>query len=331
VLEQERRGLLTGRFGVSGFIRDYETIGAETLAPPVKQNNFAAFALEEFNFERTVLQLGGRVETNRYQPGSLPDRTFQDRTFTGISASAGVRFHIFDNASLVANYTHSYRAPALEELYNLGPHIGTLTFEIGNSDLRREIGNGLDASFRYGTGRAQFEANAFYYDFSNFVFLAPTGAVEDGLPEAVYSQADSSFYGSEVGLNFGLIPNRLNLDSSFDIVRARIKDGPSLPRIPPVRGRFGLEFLAGGLRIQPEAVFASDQDRLFLTETRTAGYTTFNLRGSYTLPQQHFAHVFTFNAFNLGDRLYRNHLSFIKEFAPEVGRGVRVAYTLRFF
>jgi len=34
---------------------------------------------------------------------------------------------------------------------------------------------------------------------------------------------------------------------------------------------------------------------------------------------------------NLGDRLYRNHLSFIKDFAPEIGRGVRLTYTLRFF
>jgi hypothetical protein len=37
------------------------------------------------------------------------------------------------------------------------------------------------------------------------------------------------------------------------------------------------------------------------------------------------------SAFNLGDRLYRNNLSFIKDFAPEIGRGVRLTYTLRFF
>ena len=165
VLEQRRRERLTGRFGVSGFSRDYETVGAETLAPPVMQNNFAFFALEEINFGRAALQFGGRVETNRYRPGSLPDRTSQDRTFTGFSGSIGTRFSLFENASLIANYTHSYRAPSLEELYNFGPHVGTLTFEVGNNSLRREIGNGLDASFRYGTSRVQFEVNAFYYHF----------------------------------------------------------------------------------------------------------------------------------------------------------------------
>jgi iron complex outermembrane receptor protein len=37
------------------------------------------------------------------------------------------------------------------------------------------------------------------------------------------------------------------------------------------------------------------------------------------------------NLFNATDRLYRNHLSFIKDVAPEIGRGVRFTYTLRFF
>lgn len=331
IFEQAKRGRLSGRFGVSGFNRDYLIIGEETLAPPVVQNNFAIFGLEEITFERATVQFGGRVETNRYRPEQMFDRAVINRNFTGFSGSAGLRFGVFENAALVANYSHSYRAPSLEELYNFGPHIGNLTFEIGDANLQRELGNGLDLSFRYGTRRVQAEVSGYYYDIRNFVFLAPTGGVEDGLVEAVYSQADSRFYGAEVGAHIGLIPNRFLLDLNFDTVDARIKNGPSLPRIPPVRARVGFEFLAGGLRVNPEAVFARDQNDLFITETRTAGYSVFNLRADYTLPQNHFAHIFSVNAFNLGDRLYRNHLSFIKELAPEIGRGVRVAYTLRFF
>mgnify|MGYP003581590754 CR=1 FL=1 len=45
----------------------------------------------------------------------------------------------------------------------------------------------------------------------------------------------------------------------------------------------------------------------------------------------HLTHMFGVNAFNMNDRLYRNHLSFIKEFAPEIGRGVNVSYSMRFF
>ena len=56
-----------------------------------------------------------------------------------------------------------------------------------------------------------------------------------------------------------------------------------------------------------------------------------NLKASYTYAQQHLAHQFAVKVFNLSDRLYRNHSSFIKDLAPEIGRGVRLTYTMRFF
>lgn len=105
----------------------------------------------------------------------------------------------------------------------------------------------------------------------------------------------------------------------------------ALPRIPPLRGRAGFDFRSGNFSLRPEVRMAAAQDRLFETETRTAGYTVFNMNASYTVPRKHVAHIFGAEAFNLGDRLYRNHLSFIKDRAAEIGRGVRFTYTLRFF
>ncbi len=52
---------------------------------------------------------------------------------------------------------------------------------------------------------------------------------------------------------------------------------------------------------------------------------------SYTITGKHVMQTFSVNTFNLGDRLYRNHLSFIKDFAPEMGRGVRFGYTMQLF
>lgn len=45
----------------------------------------------------------------------------------------------------------------------------------------------------------------------------------------------------------------------------------------------------------------------------------------------HTLHTFNVTTFNLGNRLYRNHLSFVKDVAPEMGRGIRFAYTVRVF
>ena len=221
-------------------------------------------------------------------------------------------------------------APALEELYNLGPHRGNLAFEIGNPDLKRELGNGFDFGIRHNSKRVRFEANGFYYHIKDFIFLAPTGDVEDGLTVAEYDQGATRYAGAEARLDTALHP-AVWLNLGLDYVNAELtSDNTPLPRIPPLRGRVGLEFRYKGLLLNPEIVMANHQDRIFPTETPTAGYAVFNISGSYLFAQQHAAHIISFNFFNVGDTLYRNHLSFIKEFAPEMGRGLRVTYTLRF-
>jgi len=39
----------------------------------------------------------------------------------------------------------------------------------------------------------------------------------------------------------------------------------------------------------------------------------------------------TAQAYNLGNTTYRLHTSFIKDLAPEMGRGVKVSYSVRLF
>jgi iron complex outermembrane receptor protein len=270
--------------------------------------------------------VGGRVENNRYDPEGL-----RSRSFTGFSGGAGLNVPLWAGGAFVANYTHSYRAPALEELYNEGPHIGNLTFEVGNPDLVRERSNGVELALRHHSNRLRAEVSGFRYDIQDFVYLAPTGRIEEGLIEADYSQADSRFTGVEATVEGALCAD-VWLRLGMDYVDAQLKSmNTPLPRIPPLRGRVGIDFRRGGFSLRPELVMAAQQHQLFPTETPTAGYAVVNLGGSYTLARQHFVHVFGVQLFNAGDRLYRNHLSFIKEQAPEIGRGVRFTYTMRFF
>ncbi len=326
VFEQRKTGRLTGSFGFSMLHRDYAAKGEEVLAPPVLQNGGAAFALEEVAFERFKLQFGGRVETNHYDPTGLASKSF-----TGASGAAGIQVPLWRGGSFVTNFNHSFRAPALEELYNRGPHVGNLTFEIGNVNLKSERSDGVEMSLRHQASRVRVQATVFRYDIGRFVYLAPTGEIEDGLREAGYGQADARFAGAESQVALGLNPN-LWLNLGMDYVDAQFKrSNAALPRIPPLRGRLGFDARYKGLSVKPEVMLTAAQHQFFETETRTAGYTMVNLGASYTLARQHEIHVFSVNLFNAGDRLYRNHLSFIKDLAPEIGRGMRFTYTLRFF
>ncbi len=339
-LEQQKRGPLSGTFGVSGFWRDYRVSGEEALSPPVDQSNFAVFVLEELDYDRVKLQFGGRLERNSYQPKGPGRResvggeelvTLPDRGFTGVSAGMGMRLALWKRGAFVANFTSSHRAPALEELYNFGPHLGNLTFEIGDPGLVGERSNGLDLSLRHHGQRLHGTASFFLYRIRNFVFLAPTGEVNEGLIEADYLQQDARFLGGEFRLDVGL-HRQVWLNLGFDTVDAQLAaTGESLPRIPPARGRIGLDLRAGGLSVSPEVILADHRQDIFSTETPTAGYVLFNLDASYTLARQHFVHQLNFRVFNIGDRLYRNHLSFIKDLAPEIGRGVSLSYVMKFF
>jgi iron complex outermembrane receptor protein len=266
------------------------------------------------------------MDHTSYNPSGL-----SSRSFTGWSGAAGVHVPLWENGAFVANYTHSFRAPAVEELYNYGPHIGNLVFEIGDATLDREAADGIDLSLRHKSPQLEAEANFYFYHIHDFVYLSLTGEWEHGLREARYAQADARFLGGEMTFNVALRRN-LWLESGLDLVDASLTGtGDSLPRIPPLRGKIGLNANWRGFSFRPEVVMARAQDDVYPTETRTPGYTVVNVAGSYTLASANLIHMFSAGVYNAGDRLYRNHLSFIKDLAPEMGRSVRFTYTVRFF
>jgi len=323
-----RFGKLSGTFGVSGFTRDYESIGAEAPAPHTKQHSFAVFALERVDYERIGFQFGGRVEQNGYNP----EGNFRKRNFVGFSGSAGLRVPLWTGGSFIANYQHSFRAPALEELYNNGPHPGILVFDIGNSNLDSEQGDGIDFSLRHNTDRLRLEGSFYYYHLRNFVYTAFTGSTDpaSNLPIVNYAQATSRFVGTEASLE-ARVASTLWLNGKVDYVRAELTElNNPLPRIPPLRGTLGLDWRYKAFGVRPEVILVNRQTRVFDNETPTAGYGLFNLTVSYAFVTKRVAHILSLSGQNLTDNLYRNHLSFIKAIAPEMGRSLRLNYALRF-
>lgn len=323
-VEQAADTRLGGRLGVEFLSRAYEATGEEALAPATDHQSFAAFAYEELKLGAQRLQFGGRVEHNRYQSSV-------DRTFTGFSGSFGVHRDLGDEHAIVVNLTAASRAPALEELFNFGPHLGNLAFEIGNADLQVERTLGLDASFRRRAERVSGEISGFFYRIRDFVFLDVTDQIEDGLRVANYTQGDGQFAGVEGSVHIRA-HEKASIDASVGYVRAMLTDtNESLPRIPPFHGRLALALEVGPVTITPEVVAYATQDDVFRHETPTAGWVTFGIGASWQKIAAHATHMITAQAYNLGDATYRLHTSFIKDLAPEIGRGIRVVYSVRLF
>ena len=255
----------------------------------------------------------------------------RDRQFLGASASIGLHADVGADSAFVANLTHSHRAPALEELYNFGPHVGNLAFEVGNPDLDAETTLGIDVSFRHQTDRVRSNLNAYVYSIDDFIFGDRTGDVADNLPVLDFLQGNSRFVGFDARSSVRLGGSAWATLGIGYVDATLTTTGEPLPRIPPLRGTLSLDIPYGGFTLSPQVEFAGQQDDVFRDETATDGYSVVNLRASYVWPRQHAAHILSFTGYNLTNALYRNHTSFIKDLAPEMGRGVRVNYSVRFF
>lgn len=341
--EQARAGKLKGQFGVWGMRRDYAATGEEALSPPTRQDSLAAFAYEELELDRVALQFGARIERNAYDPderaavadadhgGEVP--AVRDRAFTGLSASVGLRVPFArDRGTFVASFSSSHRAPALEELYNFGPHVGNLAFEIGNPDLRHERSNGGELIFRWNDEFAHGEASVFYYDIADFIFGAQTGEIVDGLVELIYTQGDARYVGADMQFSFH-VTQKVHVNVGASVVDAKLQDtDENLPRIPPLSGRLVLDWSpTDHIEVEPELVLAARQDRVYGAETPTDGYALVNILASYTFARAKAMHVISLKATNLTNALFRNHTSLIKDLAPEMGRRILLTYALRLF
>ena len=103
-----------------------------------------------------------------------------------------------------------------------------------------------------------------------------------------------------------------------------------LPRIPPLRGRFGLRYQQNAFQAGGELVAAAKQDRISGAETATDGYTLLKLFASYSFTSGKAVSTVTARLDNVTDELYRNHLSLIKDFVPEMGRNFKLLYSVKF-
>ncbi len=323
-------GMFRGSFGVQFSNRDFTVEGEESLLPPTETQNRALFAFEEAGLGVWRLQFGARYEQ---QDVDVDSDELRDRSFSGLSGSAGVVYVPSEAYTATFAIAHSARLPVAEELYYNGPHEATSQFEIGNPDLREERGNGIDISLRKRTGVVTGELNLFAQRFDGYIFSNPTGDFEDELPVFAYEQRDATFRGAEMHADISLLhrdPNHLDLELTADYVRASLAGGGALPFIPPLRYGVGLRYQGQSLYALGEVRHANGQDRVADFETTTPGYTLVNAAVGYRFILARTIHDVMLRAGNLTDELAYNHVNPLKEVVPLVGRDFTLSYRLAF-
>lgn len=356
MLGHRAAGRMSGRFGGWFLNRAFGASGEEALSPDVEQRSFAAFLYEEVTWPHFSFQFSGRVDNTKYTPVGEPERSF-----TSGSGSVGLLFTpeaAGERLTFAASLAGTARPPAIDELFWFGLHIPTFALEIGNPDLDSERALGLDLSMRWRGSRSGGEITYFRSDIRNFIFRnliseeefeeredefvarfggrEAAGHGEEGEGDAEefafieYIGRDVVVQGIEAHADFA-ITSRVFAEVGADYVRGAVKDSDdALPRIPPFRFRGGLRYQYQALQAGGEVVGVAKQDRVFGLEQPTDGYTLLKFFASYSFQTGAATNTITARLDNATNELYRNHLSFLKEFVPEMGRNFKLLYNVRF-
>jgi len=332
-LVQADRGGWEGTTGVQGLSRRVFILGDEKFLPESRQRQFGVFTLQSLRRGPLRIEAGLRFEHSTLKAEADADigNPALSRSFDALSVSAGVMHDLGADWKAGVNVARSVRAPSIEELFANGPHAGTQAFEIGDPQLSTEKSLGFEASLKRDAGPVRITATAYFNRFSNFIFQAPTGQVEDDLPVYAYRQGRADYYGFELeaDVDFG---TALGVDWAFegvaDATRAMVKGLGPAPQIPPLRVLGAVKGSRGAIdaRVEVERVFS--QDRVAPLETETPGFTLVNAGVDWHPLAERPELTIGLMANNLFDVVARRHASLLKDYAPLAGRDIRL--TARF-
>ncbi|HEX6929005.1 MAG TPA: TonB-dependent receptor [Gammaproteobacteria bacterium] len=317
-----------GAFGVQLRGRDFSATGDEAYVPPTESQSLGVFLVEEREFDQWRVEAGARIETQEQDP-----QGFAGQSDTAYSASAGAVRQLGEAQSLGINLTRAQRMPDIEERYSNGPHLATLQYEIGNPALGTETANNIDLTWRKAGDGVNWTLNLYYNRVDDFIYLDNTGTAIDGLPVAVYTQADAVLKGYEAEIVLPLLEDNgdtLDFRLFSDYTRGTLAAGGDLPRIPPLRVGAGLDYTTTKWTAGIEAIRYDEQDKLAANELPTEGYTMLDASVSYRIFTPHADWNVFLRASNLLDEEARRHSSFLKDLAPLPGRnftvGVRAGF-----
>jgi len=332
---QTARGGWGGTSGVQYLNQDFRIRGDEKYLPDSVNRRLGLFTLQTIEHGPLRIEAGARVEFSRLSAAEDPQlgTARMARSFTPISGSAGANYNFAGDWRVGLSFSHSERAPTVGELFSNGPHGGSQQFLHGDPDLGLQKSNGAELSLHRTTGPVHVQASLYYNRYSNYLFEAPTGEFEDGLPIYQSLQGKADYYGFEVesDMTFGsALGVEWGCEVTADAVRAKVKNFGNAPEIPPFRVLAGLTGSRGQVDGRVEVEQVNAQHRTAPEETPTPGYTMVNASLDWHPFAANPELTLSLTGNNLFDVTARRHSSDLKDYAPLAGRDIRLSARMSF-
>jgi iron complex outermembrane receptor protein len=338
--QHQQIGNFQGTVGLWMNTENYVIGGGMPLGPNSTTTDIAGYIFEEYlSGDNTRLQAGLRFDYNQIHAANSTDSAFliidQTRQSNAFSGSIGLIQKLSREITSSFSITRSFRAPTVQELFSNGFDAPSNSNFKGDSALTPETAVGIEASLKGNFTNVSFELTPYINLITNYIypFLTGDSATIAGigiLPNRHFASTNARLTGFEASANFQLV-QYLALRTSVDYVDAEdIKANMPLPRTPPMRGLLRLSYQDNMYAAMFEWRIVSAQNKLGDGDTPTAGYGIVNVGAGMRFFQGSVVHNISLHCDNLFNKAYRDNLSFVKDFLPQPGRGVRLNYNTVF-
>jgi iron complex outermembrane receptor protein len=332
-----------GVLGLQTRNSEFSALGDEAIVPKSSIDSIGVFTVQDLHSPYGIYEFGLRVEHQSIDPDN-----HAATDHTPVSGSVSGLWDLADSLSLSLSFSHSQRAPDIQELFINGSHPATQSYDVGSQGLTEETARNIELGFHYETDQLKADINLYHNWIVDYVARIHSNQYYDLVSESIsqncnsgschkvynVEQHDAQFQGYELQIMVPLVSvGAHHLDAEFfsDYVQGTFDNQGDIPRLPPLRYGFQLTWHHPDLMTHVRLTRAQSQKRPGNNETPTEGYWLLNAGTHMTVVEDsHSRLVFYANARNILDQTIRQSTSYLRNIAPRPGRGFDLGVRVEF-
>lgn len=352
-LHQTNLGFLNGVTGIDYDRREILGDGTQRYLPNNRSQEMGFFTSQHVDHKFLHAELGYRHDVisrkvlpdEAYKPGrGLAGGKLSKRHYDLDQFNVIARGDIGRIGYLTASFSHSERAPEVNELYAGNTHFAIVTEENGDDRLGREIANTFEIGGGIDWKGISLSVNYYNSTFNNYLYLAHTGISRSRYTVKEWRAADTKVYGIETQLRYNLNlrdMGRWEVSGYYDLVKNKdtsgdhyrnALEGAYMPNMPTSRFGFALSgtWKAFALNVDLDRYLKQKYlGKNINPEHAFPAYTLLGARIGYTLHLKPATTEFYLYGRNLLNQEARPQNSLLRYLAPlpgiNIGGGVKVS------
>lgn len=335
--------------GINGLLQQNKKIdgtGTQPLIPNFNAQGVGLFAIAKQTNEKYELEGGLRYDFKYLAAAGYRNNDYYSGRFHfhNVSASLGGVYFPTKGLDIRTNIATAWRPPTVNELFSNGLHHGVGAIEIGDSSLKPERSLKWITSVHFNRlAWLDLSIDGYIHYFDNYIYLQPTGGVEERLrgafPIFQNIQTAARFVGLDAQATIQVAKGLdYTLKGAF-VQASNLSDDSFLPMIPAGQGAQTVKLHQQKLLFfeHPFAefthVFVGKQNRYNEGDDFAPppdAYHLLNAAIGARIPIGSAALKWSIACNNIANVLYKDYLNRFRYYAHDIGRNfvVRLTYAL---